>query len=201
MALHLYHIPGFRSTRALWLFLELEQALRKSPGSFNLPKLYVHEFKDVAAFRQSKPEWYLEYNPNGKVPTLIDEAKDVVVWESCAVCSYLLDEYDIDGILLAKDSSTKAMYNQLAFYASGTLDNLTSTSSPVQRAVNEITQGKPNMNPVIKPENKHAWKEYCAPYFEELLRKRDGPYILGQKFSAIDVILGLDMFVRWTSVI
>jgi glutathione S-transferase len=52
-----------------------------------------------------KPE-YLKLNPNGEVPTLVDE-DDVVVYESTAMIEYLNDEYP-EPPLLPEDSGERA---------------------------------------------------------------------------------------------
>mmetsp|Transcript_11456 Transcript_11456/g.14930 ORF Transcript_11456/g.14930 Transcript_11456/m.14930 type:complete len:266 (+) Transcript_11456:59-856(+) len=194
-SIHLYHIPGFRSTRVLWLYLELQKLYENKLG-FTLPSLIVQEFKDVTKFRNEKSKFYLEdCNPNGKVPTLVDPNKDVVMWESCACCLYLLETYDIDGVMLDRvNPKERSLYHQLAFYSSGTLDNLTSTSSPVQRAVLALQQGPANMKVVLKKENKVAWDTIIAPYYEQLLLQNGGPYLVGQNFKAIDVIFGHDLY-------
>ncbi|XP_060522845.1 pyrimidodiazepine synthase-like isoform X2 [Cylas formicarius] len=40
---------------------------------------------------ENKPEWYLEINPNGKVPAILDNGKIVV--ESLDICNYLEEKY------------------------------------------------------------------------------------------------------------
>lgn len=142
--LTLYHIPRFRSTRALWLYLELANAYK---GKNVVPPLLVKEFTDIDSYRNRKPEWYLKLNPNGKVPTFVDSGLDLTMWESGAVCFHFLEQYDKEHILLPQDPKVRALYQQLAFFAIGTMDNLNATSSPVQRGVN-LVSGKPaRMNP------------------------------------------------------
>jgi len=176
------------------MFLELQKAIKETKSTNTLPNLIVHEFKDVAKFRNEKPKWCLDYNPNGKVPTLIDERNDVIMWESCACCHYLLEFYDSNGLLLKKKNpKQRALYHQLACYSSGTVDNLTSTSSPIQRAVNEVQKSPADMNPLIKEENRIAWNTYCGPYYENLLEQSGGPFLFGNDFSAADVIFGLNI--------
>jgi glutathione S-transferase len=40
---------------------------------------------------ENKSAEYLKLNPNGKVPTMVDG--EVVVWESMAICYYLMEKY------------------------------------------------------------------------------------------------------------
>lgn len=45
--------------------------------------------------KDHKTEAYMELNPNGKIPTLIDHGKnDFVIFESSAMIKYLVNEYN-----------------------------------------------------------------------------------------------------------
>mmetsp|Transcript_41653 Transcript_41653/g.112432 ORF Transcript_41653/g.112432 Transcript_41653/m.112432 type:complete len:231 (-) Transcript_41653:85-777(-) len=182
----LYHMPLSRSTRPLWLYRELERAYT---GSEDLPKLEVHVF-DRATFRTQKPDWYLKLNPNGKVPCLASAGKDLVLWESGAICLHLLDRHDPQSLLGPRDAAARAQLWQLAFYCCGTVDNLTATSSPVQRAL-------PGPVEWDDEERRRAWQAVCAPALEDLLRCCGGPYFAGERFGAADVFPGLCCF--WLS--
>eukprot|EP00755_Sulcionema_specki_P000400 Sspe_Gene.115085::Locus_101979_Transcript_1_1_Confidence_1.000_Length_815::g.115085::m.115085/K00799/GST, gst; glutathione S-transferase len=188
--LKLYHVPGWRSTRVLWLWLELQQVAK--PGS--LPELEVHQL-DGEPFRVAKPQWYLEkVNANGKVPALVDENTGVTMFESGAIATYLLDRYDTDGALLSReDPKQRAEFFQMAFYSTGTLDNLTATSSPVQRAVLKEGTGPDEWAAYQKKVNRTAWDTVCAPMLEERLTK-GGPFLLGETFSAVDVMVAHSLY-------
>ncbi|KAI0868101.1 glutathione S-transferase [Hypoxylon argillaceum] len=59
-----------------------------------------------------KKEPYTNLNPNGRVPTLVDPNKDIVIWESGAIAEYLVEEYDKDAKLhyttLKEKSATRS---------------------------------------------------------------------------------------------
>ncbi len=59
----------------------------------DIPKLQV-EILDFATFRTHKPKEFLEKNPNGKIPVLIDDERNVTMWDGSAIAMYLLDNYD-----------------------------------------------------------------------------------------------------------
>ena len=99
------------------------------------PPLIVIRFADKVKWRNTVYDWYIKINPNGKVPTLCDAAAGVTIWDSCAIVGYLLDQYDKARQFLPGDPLSVSVYQQLSFYLSGTVDNLTATSSPVQLAV------------------------------------------------------------------
>ena len=123
----LFHWPGSRSSRVLWLLYELKE--HYSELDFQL-----HTFS--ADFRTNKPQWFLNMNPNGKVPFLVDNLQKVRMFDGCAICLYLWETYDVDGRLGSKtDPQFRSKLFEMAFYISGTVDNLTALSSPVQQAV------------------------------------------------------------------
>ena len=119
-----FHIPGFRSTRVLYMLVELKSLYK------DFPEIEVREWTDIAKFRSKKPAWYLKLNPNGKIPFMIDHKNDVQMFDSCAICTYLLEQYDTDSKLLSKKPQDRALFHQLSAWAGGTIDNLTATSSP-----------------------------------------------------------------------
>ncbi|CAH6722726.1 putative glutathione S-transferase-like protein Tpcfp [[Candida] jaroonii] len=43
---------------------------------------------------ETKEPWFLELNPNGKIPTIKDEAADISLGESASLMVYLADTYD-----------------------------------------------------------------------------------------------------------
>eukprot|EP00403_Amphidinium_massartii_P015909 CAMPEP_0178426798 /NCGR_PEP_ID=MMETSP0689_2-20121128/29417_1 /TAXON_ID=160604 /ORGANISM="Amphidinium massartii, Strain CS-259" /LENGTH=241 /DNA_ID=CAMNT_0020048489 /DNA_START=44 /DNA_END=766 /DNA_ORIENTATION=- len=184
--LHIYHVSKFRSTRVVWLLAELADCYPSSP----LPKVVVHEFSDVKSFRNEKPDWFLQLNPNGKIPVLVQNSR--VLIEGGAIMLSLLDKYDPDKKLL-RDVDRDLFY-QLAFYCAGTVDNLTSTSSPYQRAVLMHGQEDANMAPTIDPVRKTAWFDIAGPFLESLLAQSTGTYFGGETFSAVDIFVGMDLF-------
>ncbi|KDQ64090.1 hypothetical protein JAAARDRAFT_118470 [Jaapia argillacea MUCL 33604] len=58
---------------------------------------YENVFLDLAKKEQKSPE-HLKYNPNGRIPTLIDHKNgDFAIWESNAIITYIADTYDKEG--------------------------------------------------------------------------------------------------------
>lgn len=53
-------------------------------------KLFEHEQKE---------QWFLDINPNGRIPAIIDtdeSGHELKIWESGAILQYLVDRYDKD---------------------------------------------------------------------------------------------------------
>lgn len=81
---------------------------------------YEPIYLDFGKQEQKSPE-HVRYNPNGRIPTLIDHGNnDFVVWESNAIMVYLADKYDTDHKISVSDAGEKAQQLQwLFFQASG----------------------------------------------------------------------------------
>ena len=75
-----------------------------------------------------------------------------------------------------------------SFYLSGTVDNLTATSSPIQMVLDDKRPGD-NLARIDK--NKTAWLTVCGP----LLARELGTnlWMGGDKFSVLDVIVGYSL--------
>ena len=176
------HIPRFRSTRPVWMYYELKELY----GS-KLPDLEITTFTDIPSFRLNKPQWLLDMNPNGKVPTMAHG--DIVLFEGGAICSYLLDLYDQDRILLSKDPKIMSMYYLIVSWCASTLDNLIATSSPINIILDPTVAAttRPMDNVII---NQTYFNTIFIPYFLKEYKKNGGPYLCGREFTAVDVIIG-----------
>lgn len=80
----------------------------------NLNKKTVNLF----AKEQMTPE-YLKINPQHTIPTLVDNG--FALWESRAICVYLVEKYGKDDSLYPKDVKTRAVINQRFFFDMGSL--------------------------------------------------------------------------------
>ncbi len=74
----LYGVPGSRAFRTIWMLEELGVPYENVPTHF-------------ATGDTKKPD-YLALNPNGHIPTLVDDGD--VYWESMAINLYLARKYD-----------------------------------------------------------------------------------------------------------
>ncbi|MFT7578115.1 MAG: glutathione S-transferase, partial [Alphaproteobacteria bacterium] len=99
----LYHAPGTRSVRIVWLLEEL-----------GLPyELELHKLGDP---RMRSPE-YLKVHPMGRVPTLEDG--DVTIFESTAIVQYLIAKRSDGRMAPGVASPHFATYLQWLHYAEG----------------------------------------------------------------------------------
>ncbi|KAF7301332.1 hypothetical protein MIND_00698300 [Mycena indigotica] len=57
---------------------------------------YAYESINISTNRQKEP-WFLELNPNGRIPVLIDRQRNnFVVFETAAILLYLAQHYDVE---------------------------------------------------------------------------------------------------------
>ena len=76
---------------------------------------------DFAKQEHKAPE-FTKYNPNGRIPALIDHHNgDFVIWESDAIMLYLTDKYDTEKRLTFADGTKEKaeLIQWLFFQASG----------------------------------------------------------------------------------
>jgi glutathione S-transferase len=120
--------------------------------------------KDDAAFRA--------VSPMGKVPALEDGS--VRLWDSGAICIYLADRYPAAGLAPAIADPARGAYLQWVLY----------TNAVIEPAMAEKFSNAP------VSAGAHGWGSYDAML--DVLRRgiTEGPWVLGERFCAADVLLG-----------
>jgi glutathione S-transferase len=118
---------------------------------------------------------YLALNPMGKVPALTHLG--VTVTEGAAVCAYLADAFPEAGLAPDTADPSRGTYYRWLFFAAG----------PVEAAVTAKSLG------LLAPAEKAGQVGYGS--FEATIDALEtavgnGPYILGERFSAADVYVG-----------
>ena len=157
----LYWCPKTRATRALWMLHELGVP-------FELVFIDIRDAKAKAdpAFRVA--------SPMGKVPALEDGATRL--WDSGAICLYLADQYPAAGLAPAIGDPDRGRYLQWLLY----------TNSVIEPAMAEKFTNAPQSAAA------HGWGTYdlMLSTLRDGLGAAGGPWILGQRFSAADIMLG-----------
>jgi glutathione S-transferase len=118
---------------------------------------------------------YLAINPMGKVPAL--RHGDTVITESAAICAYLADAFPDAGLAPPLGDHRRGPYFRWMFFAAGPIEAVITNKSLGLEIKPEAERmaGYGNMNAVL-----NAMETAIA----------DGPYILGDQFSAADVYFG-----------
>jgi glutathione S-transferase len=160
-----YHAPNSRSASIRWLFEELG----------NPP----HEMKPLNLSKgDHKTPAYLAINPMGKVPTIVHGG--TVITEAAAIALYLADLYPEAGLAPKIGDTARGTYLRWIIF----------NQAAVEPAVTDLALKREPGSPAMM-----AYGTYDATIDALTGALAKGPYILGEKFSAADVIVGSG--VRW----
>jgi glutathione S-transferase len=163
--LTLYHAAPSRSATVRWMLEEVGE-----PYDLHLLKLAEGE--------QLKPE-YLAVNPQGKVPAL--KHKGVVITEVAAICTYLADEFPKAKLNIPVGDPRRGIYLQWLFFG----------PSCIEPAI--LDRAFPRKEPPRAGAVGYRDIEALADIVAQAVTK--GPYIMGEQFTAADVVIG--SAVRW----
>lgn len=132
---------------------------------------YQLEYVELAAGKQKDPE-ILGRSPMGKVPLLIDG--ETVVSESAAIGLYLADRYSYGELAPNVDDPARAAYLRWSFFAPAVIE-------PGCMAKSNNWQAR---------KGTAGWGEYEAMLDTIEFAIGEGPWLLGNRFSMVDVIFG-----------
>jgi glutathione S-transferase len=160
MSITLYYNPQSRARTMRWLLEELGVPYELSPVQYDDGSMRTPEF--------------LALNPMGKIPVIVDDG--VAVTETVAIAIYLCDKYKKPNDLAPglNDPLRGTYLRWLVFYPAA-----------VEAAMTQKFAGF-EMNP-----RQAGWGSYelVVDVLKGLLAKSD-PWILGKRFTAVDVVLG-----------
>lgn len=131
---------------------------------------------DLSKQEQKSPA-YLKINPMGKLPAI--EHRGTVVTESAAICAYLADLFPQKQLSPGLDDPKRGAYLRWFFFSTNCFDV----------ASMDKMLGRPASDK--KGHIGYGSYEDTLKVLEDRLNK--GPYILGDKFSAVDLYLASSM--------
>lgn len=132
---------------------------------------YERVLTDIATGAQKTPE-YLAINPMGKVPALKDG--DATLAEAAAICAYVAERYPQANLAPPVGDIRRAKYLYWLFFSPGCIE-----PAIVQLAT------KIEMNPVAA-----GWGEAQRVFDVLDAALSNGPWLLGDTFSAADIVIG-----------
>jgi glutathione S-transferase len=121
---------------------------------------------------------FLAINPMGKVPTL--KHGDVVITECAAICSYLADEFPNKGLSVPTGDPRRGVYLKWLFFGPSCME-----PAMIERSLKREPA----------PRRMAGWGDYDTVVDVLAKAVEKGPYLLGEKFTAADVIIGSGL--RW----
>jgi glutathione S-transferase len=163
--LTIYHTPGTRSFRVIWLCEELA-----------LP--YEVVSVDFSAEYRSSPQWR-RMNPVGKVPVMTDDA--LTMFESGAMVQYLLARYGEGRLEPERGTHAHALSLQWCWFAEATF------SRPLGEIVNHKRAFPDAPNETVMEEMRDRAR-LCVRALDEALTDRD--YLLGAELEVADIMMG-----------
>jgi glutathione S-transferase len=159
--IRLYGVRASRAARCLWMLEELGVPYENVPTSF---------LGDA-----QKPE-FLALNPNGRVPTLVDD-DGTVVWESMAINLYLAERYD--GGFRPRSLAERAHAVQWSFWGMTEIE-----PGLIEAFLHRVMLPEAQRDPKLADAGE---KKLARP-----LRVLDGelgrrPFLLGDRFTVADL--------------
>lgn len=138
------------------------------------------ERKEIAYGAEMKSPEFLEINPMGKVPVLVDDG--VVIYEMPAICAYLADKFFDKGLAPALNDPKRGLYFRWLFFAAGPFSAATDNQ---YLGVSIDAEQKMYM----------GYGDYADSY-TALIKglEQANPYLCGTQFTVADVFVGSMLF-------
>jgi glutathione S-transferase len=163
--LTLYHAAPSRSSIVRWMLEELGEP-------------YDLHVLSLAKGEQRAPG-YLAINPMGKVPAL--KHGDAVITEAAAICTYLADEFPEARLNIPIGDPKRGAYLKWLFFSPSCLEVAAlDKAAPRKEEPQRGMVGYGDYDTVMDVVAKAVAK---------------GPYLMGEQFTAADVVLG--SMLRW----
>jgi len=131
---------------------------------------------------------YLRLNPTGRIPAFVDG--DLILFETAAICLHLVDAHPDAGFAPAVGTAERAHFYKWLMYLTNTLQaELITYYYPERLAAHEAG---------AEDVKRHAEARIgtMLDLLDKALAEHGGPYLLGDKVSAVDPYLF--MLSRWT---
>ena len=164
--LKIYHVPGTRSLRPVWLCHELDLAVEIETIDFS------------PEFRQT-PEWRA-VSPAGKVPVMTDG--DLTMFESGAMVDYILERYGDGRLRPAPGTAESALHQQWCWFSESTLIR------PL--GLNLLLRQRDKTGDAIATEGEQKTR-LCLEVVDRAVADRE--FLLGADFSAADIMMGFTL--------
>jgi glutathione S-transferase len=169
MAITLYHAAPSRSSTVLWMLEELGQP-------------YELVVLDLKKGEQREPA-YLAVNPMGKVPAvkMTSVAGETIITEAAAILTYLADEFPAAKLAPAIGDPARATYLRWMFFHGSAFE---------PAVIDHALKREPGSRQML------PYGDYDTTINVLAGALAKGPFLLGDRFTAADVLMGTNL--RWT---
>ncbi len=168
--MRLYHCSKSRSVRVLWLHEELGLPYELTEMPFDPKALQAAD--------------YLEVNPFGKVPVLVDGS--LRMSESVAIIQYILDRYGDGRLEPDRDSDDYGRFLQWLHFGESTL------MGPVaEMAMHRVFLPPEKRDAALAERGTRTFLHFAGILDKEL---GSHAYLVGSEFTAADIVVGYALF-------
>jgi glutathione S-transferase len=167
----LYFFQQSRATRVRWMLEELGAPYELVPV-------------DMTKGEHKHPD-YMKVHPMGSLPAIEDNG--VPLFESAAILMYLADKYPEKGLAPAVGTPARGEYYQWILFAMTEVEAPLSTIAQHTRFLPEADR-----SPAVIERSSKRFKAVAAVLEA---RMKDREYLLGDTFTAADVVLGGVLFL------
>jgi len=158
-----YHNPRSRAQMVHWMLEEAGAAYRIVPIDFEKG--------------EHKAPSFLAINPMGKLPTIVH--RGVVVTETAAIIAYIADNFPKAGLAPEPTDALRGAYYRWLFFGAGCFE--------------PALLDKMMKRPEVERKASVGWGSYDDVLATLKKALADGPYLLGETFSAADVYVGSEI--------
>ncbi|KAK6454900.1 glutathione S-transferase [Scheffersomyces xylosifermentans] len=130
---------------------------------------------------EQKQEWFLELNPNGRIPTLVDNSTGVTISQTGAILQYLADTYDKDHKFSYK-FGTKEYYKQLEYLIFSVAEQ-----GPITGQLSHFTKSAPEKIPYALNRYSTDVKRIIGVFELILSRNKEGLFLVGNHLTITDI--------------
>lgn len=169
--LKIYGAPHSRAFRVVWLANEIGIPYQLVPVSFGVPDA------------ECKKPWYLQLNPNGKLPTIDDDG--FILWESAAINLYLAEKYK--SSMWPSTVHGRGKLLQWAFFVANEVE-------PAVIAIlrNRIILPPEHRDPVVADEAQHKLRCLLDIMESEL---QQNPFFAGDGWGLADFMIACVLYI------
>jgi glutathione S-transferase len=157
----LYHNPQSRAAIAKWM-------LDECGADYEIVPVDLKQ-------REHKAPVFLEINPSGKLPALVDG--DSRIFETAAICLYVGDRFPEANLAPRLEAPERGRYLSLMVYS----------TSQLEPAMGDALLG-------VETLPQRGWTDFETAQDVIEGELRDGAYLFGDWFTAADVMIG-SMFI------
>ena len=158
-----YHNPRSRSQMVHWMLEEAGAPYRVVPIDFEKG--------------ENKTPSFLAVNPMGKLPTI--EHRGVVVTETAAIIAYVADAFPAADLAPPPGDASRGAYYRWLFFGAGCFE--------------PALLDKMMKRPEVERKAAVGWGSYEDVLATLKKALSNGPYLLGEKFTAADVYVGSEL--------